>query len=83
MSDHTSREKTPIRYEYSRKPRRCPVCKVSTVATILFGLPAYTAKLVADLGCRKGYPWGMLRNGRRSGMAMYEMPYLYLPEGAH
>ena len=41
------------RYEYSRKPKKCPVCKAATIATILFGYPAGFAKLFADLDAGK------------------------------
>ena len=37
------------RYEYSRKPRKCPACKESTVATILWGMPAYSPDLENEL----------------------------------
>ena len=38
-----------MRYEFSRKPRRCPVCNEKTVASILYGEPAFSPKLAADL----------------------------------
>lgn len=53
MLDNDFRENVTERYEYSRKPRRCPVCKAATIATILFGLPGGSAKLFADLDAGK------------------------------
>ena len=37
------------RFEYQHKPRVCPVCKSKSVATILWGLPAYSEQLERDL----------------------------------
>ena len=37
------------RVECRRKPRKCPVCNSSRVATILYGMPAYSEKLEQDL----------------------------------
>jgi len=38
-----------MRYEYAQKPKRCPVCKGSRIAEILWGLPNETPKLKADV----------------------------------
>lgn len=53
MRDYDFQENMTERYEYARKPRKCPVCKASTIATILFGLPAGSAKLFDDLDTGK------------------------------
>jgi len=37
------------KYEYTRKPRRCPACGAARVATVLYGLPAFSERLKADL----------------------------------
>ena len=42
MKMHVSGDKLPnIRYEYSRKPVRCPACKRKSIATILYGYPDF------------------------------------------
>ena len=38
-----------MRYEYSRKPRKCPSCKTKSVASILYGYPAFSPELETDL----------------------------------
>jgi hypothetical protein len=38
-----------MRYEYSRKPRKCPACRSPNVADILYGLIALSPKLEKDL----------------------------------
>ena len=38
-----------MRYEYSRKPRKCPACKATSVAVILYGNPVSSQKLESDL----------------------------------
>lgn len=38
-----------MRYEFSRKPRRCPACKATKIASILYGYPAFSSKLETDL----------------------------------
>lgn len=35
--------------EYARKPRKCPSCQSSRVATILTGMPAMNEKLEQDI----------------------------------
>jgi len=37
------------RYEYQRKPRRCPACGSGRIATILWGYPAFSEELHHDL----------------------------------
>ena len=37
------------RIERKQKPRKCPECKFSPVATILYGMPAYSEKLQEDM----------------------------------
>ena len=41
-----------MRYEYRRKPRKCPACGSKRVANILFGMPAFSKELedVLDAG---------------------------------
>jgi hypothetical protein len=36
-------------HRFSRKPRKCPHCSFSPVASILYGMPAYSAKMRRDL----------------------------------
>ena len=36
-------------YEYTKKPAKCPACGSSHMADILYGLPALSEKLQADL----------------------------------
>lgn len=38
-----------VRYESKRKPRKCPACSSHRVAIILYGMPAFSAKLEKDL----------------------------------
>lgn len=38
-----------MRHESSRKPRKCPSCGSGRIATILYGLPAFSPELEADL----------------------------------
>lgn len=38
-----------FRYVYSRKPVKCPQCKSSRIARILYGMPAFSEKLNKDL----------------------------------
>jgi phage FluMu protein Com len=38
-----------MRYEYSRKPVKCPKCKSTKIAEILYGLPAYSKELQAKM----------------------------------
>ena len=38
-----------MRYEYSRKPRKCPLCGSDRIAVILYGLPALSEGLMEDL----------------------------------
>ena len=37
------------KYEYKRKPRKCPKCDSKRIATILWGMPAYSKKLESDM----------------------------------
>ena len=38
-----------MRYEYSRRPSKCPSCKATSVAAILYGLPEFSQRLESDL----------------------------------
>lgn len=38
-----------MRYESKSRPRKCPSCGSTHVARILYGLPAFSAKLKASL----------------------------------
>jgi len=38
-----------MRYEYSRKPWKCPACGSERVAVILYGMPAFSPHLEKDL----------------------------------
>jgi len=42
-----------IEYRYRYKPKKCPACKSLRVATILWGMPAYSEKLEADVTAGK------------------------------
>ena len=42
-----------MRYEFSRKPSKCPKCGSGRIASILYGLPAFSEKLEKDLEARK------------------------------
>jgi len=35
-----------MKYSYIRKPRKCPKCGALTIARILWGMPAYSEKLI-------------------------------------
>lgn len=37
------------RHEYPRQPEKCPACDERKIAEILYGMPAYSAELQADL----------------------------------
>ena len=37
------------KYEYKRKPRKCPKCSSKRIATILYGMPEYSVKLEMDM----------------------------------
>ena len=37
------------KYKFKRKPRKCPKCSSKRIATILFGMPEYSAKLEKDM----------------------------------
>ena len=37
------------KYEYKRKPRKCPKCSSKRIATILYGMPEYSKKLESDM----------------------------------
>ncbi|SHJ63607.1 hypothetical protein SAMN02745165_02832 [Malonomonas rubra DSM 5091] len=34
---------------FKQKPRKCPACASSRIASIMYGMPAYDKKLQADL----------------------------------
>ncbi len=34
---------------FKRKPKKCPECKSNRIASILYGMPAYTDQLEEDL----------------------------------
>jgi rubredoxin len=36
-------------FAFMRKPRRCPACRSSKIATIQYGLPAISEKLFQDV----------------------------------
>ena len=38
-----------MRYESSKKPRKCPSCGGKRIASILYGMPAYSEKLEKDI----------------------------------
>jgi len=38
-----------MRHEYSRKARKCPACKSSRIANILYGMLAFSPKLEKEL----------------------------------
>ena len=38
-----------MRYFFLRKPRKCPACKSTGVASILYGSPVFSPELEADL----------------------------------
>jgi hypothetical protein len=38
-----------MHYEFSWKPRKCPACKSTGIASILYGNPAFYPELEADL----------------------------------
>jgi len=38
-----------MRYEYSRKPRKCPECGSTKIARILYGYPAFSDELRREL----------------------------------
>jgi len=38
-----------MRYEYARRPRKCPVCGANRIAEIYYGMPAFTEKLREDM----------------------------------
>ncbi len=42
-----------VRYEYRYKPKKCPKCKSSRVATILWGMPAFSEDLQEKLDAGK------------------------------
>ena len=42
-----------VRYEYRSKPKKCPACKSFRVARILWGMPAYSEELEADIAAGK------------------------------
>jgi hypothetical protein len=37
------------RYEYDRKPRKCPACGLSRIANILYGMPMFTPEFERDV----------------------------------
>jgi ribosomal protein L37AE/L43A len=39
----------PKRYEYLKKPAKCPECGSTHVAKILYGLPTFSEKLEAEM----------------------------------
>ena len=41
-----------VKNEYTRKPRKCPVCGSARIANILYGLPAFSEKL--QIGIEEG-----------------------------
>jgi ribosomal protein L37AE/L43A len=42
-----------MRHEYRRKPRKCPACGSARVARILYGLPAFSKRLEADMNAAR------------------------------
>ena len=38
-----------MRYEYKRKPRKCPMCGSVRIASILYGYPAFSEELQKDM----------------------------------
>lgn len=38
-----------LKYRYTRKPRKCPFCKSSTIAKILYGMPYFSKELEKEL----------------------------------
>jgi len=36
-------------FEFSKKPRLCPVCKSKRIASILYGYPAFTEELIKKM----------------------------------
>jgi hypothetical protein len=36
-------------HQYKRKPRKCPECKSNRIASILWGMPAYSKKLEKEM----------------------------------
>jgi hypothetical protein len=39
----------PIRYSSAKKPEKCPKCDSLRIANILYGMPAYSEKLMTDV----------------------------------
>jgi hypothetical protein len=37
------------KHEFKRKPRKCPKCNSKRIASILYGMPAYSEKLESDM----------------------------------
>jgi len=42
-----------MRYENIRKPRKCPKCGSTRIATILYGFPVHSIKLMDDIDSGK------------------------------
>jgi hypothetical protein len=44
-----AKRRVDMRYEYLRKPSKCPSCKEKRIAAILYGLPAFSPELESDI----------------------------------
>ena len=42
-----------MRYEYTKKPQKCPECGSNRIATILYGLPDCSIELMDDIDSGK------------------------------
>ena len=48
MGDEDTRREIGMRYEYVRKPRKCPSCGAASVARILYGFPDMSSEELRD-----------------------------------
>lgn len=52
-----------IRYEYRRKPIKCPQCQSVRVAKIFYGMPAFSLELKHDLDAGRIFLGGCCISG--------------------